>query len=267
MAAKKKDEEPSVELAIARCPKATMNPTTGEPFSDWTIRQIMTEDCYDFDPACPWRFQTKLQKVFLPDELKVARCAMATAILSQHRDPAWWFRNVVWFDPCASILPGSLLQYKRMRQAAAGSKAWASDDARRYSPNLRGPEQALKQKTWDGTKVNWFMVLAKGRVHVELMPQDWALDSAGLAEFVRRLPGILRRLLGLSARLPKVVFTDRGTGMYSPQGFIAGAYEQALADAGFKAYLGCRCAHAIPRHAGCAIARDRGRDVSQAPAP
>ena len=82
------------------------------------------------------------------------------------------------------------------------------------------------------------MVLAKGRAHVEVMPQELALDGAGLAEFVERLPGILRRMLGLNARLPKTVFTDRGTGMYSPQGHIVGYYAEALEEAGFEPFWG-----------------------------
>ena len=103
---------------------------------------------------------------------------------------------------------------------------------------MRGPPTAKNQTTWEGTKVNWFMVLAKGKAHVEVMPQEWALDGVGLSQFVERLKGILRRMLGLNARLPKVVFTDRGTGMYSPQGYMVGFYQQALADAGFEPYWG-----------------------------
>ena len=220
MAAKKRGEEPCPEVAIQRCPKSTLNPETGEPFCDKTLRKVMAEDCYDVDPAKPWRFQLKLQKTFLPDEVKAQRWHMAELLLGDGRDASWWFQNVVWFDPCASILPGSMLQWLRMRQAAVGEKAWPSDDAKEYSRNLRGPKYAKTQRTWGGTRVNWFIVLAKGKVHVETMPHNWPLDSSGVAMFVDRLAGILRRMLGLNARLPKVVFTDRGTGMYSPQGTV-----------------------------------------------
>ena len=58
-----------------------MNPETGEPFCDKTLRKVMSEDCYDVDPAKPWRFQAKLQKVFLPDEVKAQRCHMAEVLL------------------------------------------------------------------------------------------------------------------------------------------------------------------------------------------
>ena len=149
-----------------------------------------------------------------------------------------WCNNVVCFGPCASILPGSMLQFLKMKQKACGEKGWVSDDAKGYSRNLRGPETALKQTSWTGTKVNWFMVLAKGKAHVEVTPADWSLDGLGLAMFVQRLPGILRRLLGVHARLPKTVFTDRGTGMYSPHGSIVSFYEDALEQAGFKPFWG-----------------------------
>ena len=58
----------------------------------------MSEDCYNVDPAKPWRFQTKLQKVFLPEDVKTQRYQLAEELMSHGHD-AWWFRNVVWFDP------------------------------------------------------------------------------------------------------------------------------------------------------------------------
>ena len=238
MSAKARGEEPCPAVAVQRCPKACLNPESNAPFCDKTIRKIMTEDCYDVDLARPWRFQTKLQKTFLPEDVKVARLAMALALQSHGHSASWWFRNVVWFDPCASILPGSYAQWLKMRQAAGGDKAWISDDAKEYSRNLRGPKYALSQRTWGGCRVNWFMVLARGRVHVEVMPRDWPLTGAGVALFVARLGGILRRMLGNSPRLPKVVFTDTGTGLYSTQGTLVGLYEEALNDAGYRPYWG-----------------------------
>ena len=84
---------------------------------------------------------------------------------------AWWAQHVVWFDPCSSIIPGSQNHYDRMRQACKGHKRYISDNAKMYSPNLRGSATAQKQKTWEGTRVSWVMVLARGVVHVEVMPE------------------------------------------------------------------------------------------------
>ena len=163
MTAKKKHgDEPCVAAVIHACPLATLNPETQLPFCDKTIRKVFAEDCYDFDPACTWSFQTPLQKVFLPDAVKAHRLRMANHLLAEGRDAAWFSRHVVWFDPCASIIPGSQRQYDLMRQACKRRKRWMSDDAKLYSPNLPGPPTALKQKGWEGRKVNWFVVLTMG---------------------------------------------------------------------------------------------------------
>ena len=45
-------------------------------------------------------------------------------------------------------------------------------------------------------------------------------------------------MLGPRARLPRTVFTDRGTGMYNPQGLAVRAYANAIEQAGFKLYWG-----------------------------
>ena len=44
MSQKSKGDEPSVAETIARCPAATLNPETGEPFCDKTIRKVFLED-------------------------------------------------------------------------------------------------------------------------------------------------------------------------------------------------------------------------------
>ena len=86
--------------------------------------------------------------------------------------------------------------------------------------------------------MNWFMVLARGKVHVEVMPEAWHLDGAGLAEFVRRLPKVLEKMLGANTPKPRTVFTDRGTGMYTGAGMICRKFEQALKEEGFRTYWG-----------------------------
>ena len=238
MAIKARGAEPTPIEVMQRCKKASFNPRTKRPFCEKTVKKVFLEDCYDFDPDSPWKHQAPLQKVFIPDDVKRRRVAMAQHILCQERSGQWWFQQVLWFDPCASIIPGSAAQYLKMRQASLSSKRYISDDAKLYSRNLRGPPTALKQRTWEGTKVNWFMVLTRGRAHVEVMPHDWELDGAGLAQFVERLPGLLRRMFGPLARLPRTVFTDRGTGMYSPGGLIVGRFEAAIKESGMRTFWG-----------------------------
>ena len=146
MAAKKRGEPPCAEVAARQCPKAILNDATGDPFSDWTIRKVMMEDCFDSDPNQPWKYQTKLQRVFLPEPVKLSRemmCSVLSAMILSGKDASWWFKNVVWFDPCATILPGSVLQYERMRQLATGEKGWMSDDAKTYAPTIRSETRAV----------------------------------------------------------------------------------------------------------------------------
>jgi hypothetical protein len=204
----------------------------------WCIGLGCLKECYDFDPEHPWRFQLTLQKIFLPDSLKEHRCTMSRQIQRHGKPAAWWASEVVWFDPCCSIIAGSQKQWEQMRQALKGRKRYISDNAKLYSPNLPAASTALKQRQWGGTKVNWFMVLARGVVHVEVMPADWALNGQGLAAFVDRLPKILRKMLGQGARLPRHVFTDRGTGMYNPHGKVVREYADALARHNFHLYWG-----------------------------
>ena len=127
------NETPSVEAAIARCPAATFNPLTGQPFCEKTIRSVFTEECYDFDPEHPWRFQIPLQKVFLPPDLKEHRLLMSRHMLRCGPSPSWWAQHVVWFDPCCSIIPGSQRHYDQMRQALKGAKQYISNNAKLYS--------------------------------------------------------------------------------------------------------------------------------------
>jgi hypothetical protein len=104
---RKKGEEPTVEAAILSCPQATMNAKTKRPFCDKTIQDVFVTECYDFDPEHPWRFQNTLQKVFLPEDLKAHRFAMSGYL--QRRGPAanWWASEVIWFDPCATVILGT----------------------------------------------------------------------------------------------------------------------------------------------------------------
>ena len=70
------------------------------------------------------------------------------------------------------------------------------------------------------------------------MPVEWQLNGEGMAEVARSLTGWLRDLLGPDAHLPRTVFTDRGTGMFSPAGHILPRYASALRAAGLRSFFG-----------------------------
>ena len=59
-----------------------------------------------------------------------------------------------------------------------------------------------------------------------------------MAVVVDRLEGSLRKMFGRNARLPRILFTDRGTGMYTPTGRIVVEYEAAVHRAGFRTFWG-----------------------------
>ena len=88
-------------------------------------------------------------------------------------------------------MPGSKEQYARMVQALKGRKRYISDNAKEYSRNLRGSDTAVKQRTFQGTRVNWVMILARGRMYVDIMPEDWRCNGAGMAVVVDRSIGML----------------------------------------------------------------------------
>ena len=73
-----------------------------------------------------------------------------------------------------------------------------SPDAKGDSQNLRASPYAGKQAHWGDKKVWWFIVLAQGKVHVEVMPPGWTQNGDGQAQMVSLLPAILRRMLGVS---------------------------------------------------------------------
>ena len=239
MRIKARGDEPTAEEVVQRCPVSTTNPTTGKPFDLKLIRKVFSTECYDLDPENPWRFQKREKKTYLPPEVVEHRRDMCTTLLAMDGfTAAWFFNNVVWIDPCSSIIPGSYKQWLRMKQALKGEKGWVSDNAKRKNRNRRGPKTALSQTTWEGTRVNRVIILARGVIGVDILPLDWELDSGGMATVVRRLEGRLRDMLGNDARLPRTLMTDRGTGMYAPSGRVTAAYDCAVDQCGFKLFWG-----------------------------
>ena len=73
MAAKKRGDIPSADLATARCPAATLNESTGKPFSRNVINEVLTTDCYDETPDKPWEFRFAAHRKALTQVDKDAR--------------------------------------------------------------------------------------------------------------------------------------------------------------------------------------------------
>ena len=83
------------------------------------------------------------------------------------------------------------------------------------------------------------LVMFRGHFLMEVLGADWTQNSAGVAQFVHRLEDIMRRKLGPDVALPRIIFSDRGPGMYQTStGHITREYHKALCDTGFRAYAG-----------------------------
>ena len=73
---------------------------------------------------------------------------------------------------------------------------------------------------------------------MDILPMDWALGGDGMATVVRRLEERLRDMLGDDVRLPRVLMSDRGTGMYAPAGKVVAAYDHTVRACNFRTFWG-----------------------------
>ena len=121
-----------------------------------------------------------------------------------------------------------------------------SFDVVRGCPCLRAPKESLKQAAWEAERVSWLVVVARGKVALQVLPEDWHLNAEGMAAAMRGLTETLRRMFGANARLPRMLFTDRGTGMYIPLGQACTAFAETVADEGFHLYWGADATRQSP---------------------
>ena len=82
--------------------------------------------------------------------------------------------------------------------------------------------------------------MARGKLHVELLPDDFPGDRPeGAPAFVRLVRYSLGRRFQGGVNGPTVLFTDRGSGFYNAgSGAITPNYKNALASAGLTAFMG-----------------------------
>ena len=240
MSVKDSGAEPTAAIVKERCPVACLNPTTGEPFTDKYMLEVFRKRCYDEGCTQPWSQEFPLQKTALPDFLKEHRATWGAWLLVNGQGAGWYHRHCIWVDPCYHILSTSERQVFDLNNPNSGKKKrWVSKDGRQYARNMRASPYAGKQQQHGYRKVWWFVVLARGRVHVEVMGGAWRQDGEGMAQFVERLPRILPEMLGRGEALPRVVASDRGPGFYqSSTGHIVRRYADALDAAGFRPFAG-----------------------------
>jgi len=240
MALKAAGEEPSVPTVLDKCPRAAINPDTNEPFTKKYILQVFRSHCFDPGSDVPWDHQAPLQKTALPDYLKGERLGWGRIIKALGHTAGWYAQNCIWADPCSTIVPGAPRAAFDQNQAQYGkSKRWVSKDKRVWSRNQRAAPYAGKQAHWGDKRVYWFIIVARGKVRMLVMPDGWKQTGEGMAAFVNQLEGALTKMLGPTAPKPRVLFTDRGPGFYqSSEGGIVKKYKAALDEHGFRPFAG-----------------------------
>lgn len=250
MTLKESGVEPTVTDVVARCPQATLNSRTQAPFTDKYILQVFRTICHDGDSSDTWGHMEPLHKTALSVAMKQWRARWAAGLLRQGRSAGWYCRHCVWIDPCSTIVYASTKAAFDENQSRPGKgKRWMSKGSRKSSRNLRASPYAGKQARAGDKRLWRFVILARGRLHVEFMDSSWAQTGEGMAQLVKRLPNILRTMLGHGAMLPRVVVSDRGPGFYVSglrNGQIVPAYRAALAKAGMRPFAGEIAAYQPP---------------------
>jgi hypothetical protein len=133
MRLKKQKVEPSAALIKEICPVATLNPNTGEAFTDKYILEVFKKRCFDEGSDVPWSQEHPLQKTALPDFLVKWRAKWASdMLLKDPHPPGWYLRHCVWVDPCHNILSTNRRQIFDIERANHGKRPrWMSKDKSR----------------------------------------------------------------------------------------------------------------------------------------
>ena len=96
-ACKESGHEPTYALAIARNPRASRNPETGEPVGKKCIYNVFRNDCYDEGASEPWQHMTRVSGTALPPITMAKRKMFCDYFEGKYTDQ-WLFTNVVWTD-------------------------------------------------------------------------------------------------------------------------------------------------------------------------
>ena len=191
----------------------------------------------------PWEFRFGAKRRPLTTEAKEQRMEWGRRLLQEGRTAAWFRDNTIWMDICSKVIPGTpAVALDQARTAQNKKKRLMSPGSTERSANLGGSVTADKQCGFGSTRVYFGVVLTRGVVGVAVfadVEQFPGETPEGARILVERLPAVLDKMLGRSAKKPHTIFTDRGPGFYHRRwGTITGDYESACREHGFKPWGG-----------------------------
>lgn len=238
MSMKDRGEEPTYAKVIGACKVAVLNPATSEPVDKKRVYDVFREHCHDKASGETWLHQPRMSKIALAPEQVAKRYKFSLAVLEQGHTEQFYFDRLVWTDLCNSILPRSEKKATEQALARKAKKGWMSSDCKMFSQNLRGKQEALKQKSWDTIRVWWAPVLAGGKLHIEVLDENFPGEvAAGAAILVEKVRAALN--VRFRSDAPGVLYVDRGKGFYDPgTAKIVPAFKTALRDNGLRAFWG-----------------------------
>ena len=152
----------------------------------------------------------------LTEEMMAKRARLAGVVLARGHSSEWLFENIVWSDLCNSVLPRTEKVAAAQALARKSNKGWGSKGCREFSRNLRGSQEVLKQKGWSSERIWWVPILAKGKLHVEVLGEDFpGEEPAGAAMFAVAVKRGLCKRFRTGIPKPSVLFLDRGRGFFN----------------------------------------------------
>ena len=203
------------------------------------IYSIFESRCFDEDPEFPWAHRSRSSKHALTTGEIEKRLRFGQHMESLGHAAAWYYRRVVWTDVCNDVLPLTEKRYALQTQARKGGSGWQSTGCETKSYNMRGRKEDLKLSGSECQRVFWMPILARGKLHVEVLGSSFPGDHPpGMCRFVQKLRAAINTRFRGGGSQPDVVFVDRGGGFYNGTGRITAEFKDALKTNNFTALHG-----------------------------
>ena len=234
----------------ARLPRATVNPDTQEPVSNWIIYKVFKSMCFDETEDDPWIYMPASTKEYLTDKMKERRVGCGEHIVDTFAANFW--ANCAAIDPCASLLAKSAERKELDKVRALGSRRWGSKKARHKGANAKAPAYVKSQAGGDVLKVHWTVIFAKDKVRIYVCDAARAANdpnlpkklnnSEDLAKFVQHvLPAELQAMRDEFgwACVPRTIVHDKASYMVNARKErLNHIFAEGLRKGHFKSWLG-----------------------------